>query len=64
LAAPERIRSLDDRKWIPVFAALMLAYLRLTGLKLGSVINFGEQSLKLDPKNGNAIAKLKQLHAP
>jgi len=28
--------------WNPVFEAQMLTYLRLTGLKLGLVINFGE----------------------
>ncbi len=30
-------------EWHPVFAAQMLTYLRLTGLKLGLVINFGER---------------------
>ena len=29
--------------WKPIFEAQMLTYLRLTGLKLGLVINFGEQ---------------------
>jgi GxxExxY protein len=29
-------------QWNPVFEAQMLTYLRLTGLKLGLVINFGE----------------------
>ena len=32
--------------WHPVFEAQMLTYLRLTGLKLGLVINFGERMLK------------------
>ncbi len=30
-------------QWNPIFAAQMLTYLRLTGLKLGLVINFGEE---------------------
>src|SRR6266700_3465464 len=30
-------------EWHAVFQAQMLTYLRLTGLKLGLVINFGEQ---------------------
>jgi GxxExxY protein len=33
-------------EWNPIFAAQMLAYLRLTKLKLGLVINFGEQYVK------------------
>jgi len=33
-------------QWNTVFEAQMLAYLRLTGLKLGLVINFGEQFVK------------------
>jgi GxxExxY protein len=33
-------------EWNPVFEAQMLTYLRLTGLKLGLVINFGEQYVK------------------
>jgi GxxExxY protein len=33
-------------EWNPVFAAQMLTYLRLTKLKLGLVINFGEQYVK------------------
>src|SRR5205823_3271315 len=32
-------------EWNPVFEAQMLTYLRLTGLKLGLVINFGERIL-------------------
>ena len=33
-------------QWNPVFEAQMLTYLRLTGLKMGLVINFGEQFVK------------------
>jgi GxxExxY protein len=33
-------------EWHPVFEAQMLTYLRLTGLKLGLVINFGERYVK------------------
>jgi GxxExxY protein len=33
-------------QWNPIFEAQMLTYLRLTGLKLGLVINFGEQFVK------------------
>jgi GxxExxY protein len=33
-------------QWNPVFESQMLTYLRLTGLKLGLVINFGEQFVK------------------
>ena len=33
-------------QWHPVFEAQMLTYLRLTGLKLGLVINFGERLVK------------------
>jgi GxxExxY protein len=33
-------------EWNPVFEAQMLTYLRLTKLKLGIVINFGEQYVK------------------
>ena len=33
-------------EWNPVFEAQMLTYLRLTNLKLGLVINFGEQFVK------------------
>ena len=33
-------------EWNPIFEAQMLAYLRLTKLKLGLVINFGEQYVK------------------
>jgi GxxExxY protein len=33
-------------EWHPVFEAQMLTYLRLTGLRLGLVINFGERYVK------------------
>ena len=33
-------------EWNPIFEAQMLTYLRLTGLKLGLVINFGERYVK------------------
>src|ERR1043166_372087 len=33
-------------EWNRMFEAQMLTYLRLTGLKLGLVINFGEQYVK------------------
>lgn len=33
-------------EWHPLFEAQMLTYLRLTGLKLGLVINFGERYVK------------------
>lgn len=33
-------------EWNPVFEAQMLTYLRLTSLKLGLVINFGERYVK------------------
>jgi GxxExxY protein len=33
-------------EWNAIFEAQMLTYLRLTGLKLGLVINFGEQYVK------------------
>jgi GxxExxY protein len=33
-------------EWNPIFEAQMLTYLRLTGLKLGIVINFGEKYVK------------------
>jgi GxxExxY protein len=33
-------------EWNPVFEAQMLTYLKVTGLKLGLVINFGERMLK------------------
>ncbi len=33
-------------EWNPIFEAQMLTYLRLTGSKLGLVINFGEQFVK------------------
>jgi len=33
-------------EWNPIFGAQMLTYLRLTKLKLGIIINFGEQYVK------------------
>src|ERR1700691_4538435 len=33
-------------QWNPIFEAQMLTYLRLTGLKLGLAINFGEKYVK------------------
>jgi len=33
-------------EWNPIFEAQLLTYLRLTGLKLGLVINFGERYVK------------------
>src|SRR5258708_15611103 len=33
-------------EWNPIFEAQMLTYLRITGLKLGLVINFGDQFVK------------------
>ena len=33
-------------EWNPLFEAQMLTYLRLTGLRLGLVINFGERYVK------------------
>ncbi len=33
-------------EWNPVFDAQLLTYLRLTGLKLGLMINFGERYVK------------------
>jgi GxxExxY protein len=33
-------------EWNPIFEAQVLTYLRLTGLKLGLVINFGERFVK------------------
>jgi len=40
---------IDDKavtEWNPIFESQMLTYLRLTKLKLGLVINFGEQYVK------------------
>jgi GxxExxY protein len=37
-------KAVDE--WNPVFEAQMLTYLRLTGLKLGLVFNFGERLVK------------------
>lgn len=56
LTSPLRIDLIVDRKVIveckatsqynDIFAAQTLTYLRLTGLKLGMVINFGEKVVK------------------
>jgi GxxExxY protein len=37
-------KSVGD--WNPIFEAQMLTYLRLTGIKLGLVINFGKRYVK------------------
>jgi GxxExxY protein len=45
----EKLVLVDNKavtEWNPVFEAQMLTYLRLTQLKLGLVINFGEQYVK------------------
>jgi len=45
----EKLVLVDNKavtEWNPVFEAQMLTYLRLTGLKLGLVINFGERLVK------------------
>ena len=45
----EKLVLVDNKavtEWNPVFEAQMLTYLRLTGLKLGLVINFGERFVK------------------
>ena len=45
----EQLVLVDNKaiaEWNPVFGAQMLTYLRLTALKLGLVINFGERYVK------------------
>ena len=45
----EGLVSVDNKavtEWNPVFEAQLLTYLRLTGLKLGLVINFGERFVR------------------
>src|SRR5467141_3072925 len=45
----EKLVLVDNKavsEWNPVFEAQMLTYLRLTGFKLGLVINFGERFVK------------------
>jgi len=45
----EKLVLVDNKAvtdWNPVFEAQMLTYLRLTGLKLGLVINFGERFVR------------------
>jgi len=44
-----RLVLVDEKavtEWNPIFEAQMLTYLRLTKLKLGLLINFGEQYVK------------------
>jgi GxxExxY protein len=40
------IDNMAVAEWNGIFESQMLTYLRLTGLKLGMVINFGEQYVK------------------
>jgi GxxExxY protein len=45
----EKLVLVDNKavdEWNPIFPAQMLTYLRLTNLKLGLVINFGERFVK------------------
>jgi GxxExxY protein len=45
----EKLVLVDNKavsEWNPIFEAQMLTYLRLTNLKLGLVINFGERFVK------------------
>jgi GxxExxY protein len=45
----EKLVLVDNKavtEWNPIFEAQMLTYLRLTHLKLGLVINFGERMVK------------------
>jgi hypothetical protein len=45
----EKLVLVDNKavaEWNPIFEAQMLTYLRLTKLKLGLVINFGERTVK------------------
>jgi len=45
----ESLMLVDNKavtEWNPIFEAQMQTYLRLTGLKLGLVINFGERLVK------------------
>ena len=45
----EKLVLVDNKaviEWHPIFQAQMLTYLRLTKLRLGLVINFGEQHVK------------------
>jgi GxxExxY protein len=51
-------------EWNPVFESQMLTYLRLTGLKLGLVINFGERILKAGIRRVvNGLPEIIDLHA-
>jgi GxxExxY protein len=62
----ERLVLVDNKaviQWNPVFKAQMLTYLRLTKLKLGFVINFGERVVnglpeEFDPKTQIAKARM------
>jgi GxxExxY protein len=45
----EKLVLVDNKavtEWNPIFEAQMLTYLRLTGLRLGLVLNFGERVMK------------------
>src|SRR4051794_36977740 len=45
----EKLVLVDNKaviEWHPIFETQMLTYLRVTGLKLGLVINFGERYVK------------------
>ena len=46
VGGPVLVDNKSVAEWHPVFEAQMLTYLRLTGLKLGLVINFGESYVK------------------
>ena len=45
----EKLVLVDNKavsEWHPIFESQMLTYLRVTGLKLGLIINFGERHVK------------------
>jgi GxxExxY protein len=61
----EQLVLIDNKavlEWNAIFEAQMLTYLRLTGLKLGLVINFGERFVK----NGiyRVVNGLEESHKP
>ena len=61
----EQLVLIDNKaviEWNAIFEAQMLTYLRLTGLKLGLVINFGERFVK----NGiyRVVNGLEEPHKP
>ena len=61
----EQLVLVDNKavlEWNAIFEAQMLTYLRLTGLKLGLVINFGERFVK----NGiyRVVNGLEESHKP